>query len=284
MFEVKTRARVLTRGAKIKGTLLFFAAALPFAGFVLSALLFLLCAFYGPEKTLETWEIMKRYPNLCSNGATAFFLLSAVLFLLFFSSLRFAGKAWFYYITDRNQSRPKSFISLKTGAKMLYCGVLTRIKELAFFALLCAPGLVSAMLVFIFMNGKGIPETALYFGAAATAAQLFSGAVGAFIVSGRYYMTEYLLYLNPLMGVKDAVRSSSGFMRGKLFSTALFRLGMLPRLITEFFPFSFPFAHSYVSLLHAVMREKIFAEDKTKVKSPAVTFYIDKKSRIFEIF
>ncbi|MCH5197740.1 MAG: DUF975 family protein [Oscillospiraceae bacterium] len=283
MFEVKTRARILTHGSKTKGVLLLILPAAAFTGLIISVLLFILCSYYPAETVFEGWffsQTIKNNPAF-SVFIKYFFLFCSVLFLLFFSSLRFTLMAYFYYRTDKNQSRPKSFISLKTGAKNFRCGAFLFLIKTAYFALFLLPGAISSAVIYMLVNSRGIPAATLYTGLAVSFIQLIAAIAAAFIFFGRYYMTEYLLYLNPLMSVREAVISSASLMRGKLFSTALFRLQMIPWLALKQVIFILPFALSYSSLLRAVMREKIFAEDKTKVNSPAVSFYINKKSKFF---
>lgn len=283
MFEVKTRARFLTHGTKTKGLLFFFLPLAAFIGFVISLILFVLCSCYSAETVFEGWffaNFLKNNP-LLSAAVKYFFLISSALFLLFFCSFRFVLNAYFYYKTDKNQSRPKSFISFKTGAKMLYCRFFLFTLKTGYLVLFMLPGILSASVIYMLLIRYGIPSRTLFTGLAATALQFLAAISASYIFFGRYYMTEYLLYLNPLMSVREAVLSSAMLMRGKLISTAFFKLGTLPWITLRAIIFAFPFSLSYVYLLKAVMREKIFAEDKTKVNAPAVSFYINKKSKFF---
>gem|GEM_PF-2930703 len=283
MFQVKTKARFLSHGAKTKGVLYLLLPSAALFGALISGLYFALCAVYGAKTVFEGWIIADLLESdSAENTVKYFFFISFVLFLTFFSSLRFTGRAYFYYKTDKNQSRPKSFISFKTAGKSAWSEVYLFSIKSAYMTLFLLPGIISLGALYFTAYKEGLSRLILYSGTAAVLLQLLSAIASAFVFFGRYYMTEYLLYLNPLMSVREAVLSSSMLMRGKLLKTALFRIQTIPWRISELFIPAFPFSFSYLSFLRAVMCEKIFAEDKTKVNSPAVSFYIDKKSKFFE--
>ena len=278
LFTVKTKARFLTHGMKTKATLYALLPLPARAGETLSLLTAALCAAYGPEKVFEGWTLFGS-PVRPPRAAALLFLLAGMLFALFYHALHFTKTAAFYYRTDRNQPRPRCFISLRWGARALYCSALIAARNVGWLLLLCLPGSATAAALGLMLL-KGIPARLFYAGALLSAAQIFAGAAGAFLLSRRYALTRYLMYLNPLLPVREAIRSSALLTRGRLTRAALGELSFLPwRALCLFGP-ARPFAAAYAGLLSACLCEALYAEDKTRVKTPAVVFLIGKKTKM----
>ena len=102
------------------------------------------------------------------------------------------------------------------------------------------------------------------------------------MISGRYCLTRYLMYLNPLLPVREAIRNSVLLTRGKRGLAAACRLSMLPWHFLCLFSFTRPFAFAYTRLTHAVLCETVYAEDKTKAGRPAAVFLINQATRMEE--
>ena len=132
------------------------------------------------------------------------------------------------------------------------------------------------------MLQKGLPASLLAAGIALCALQALSGLIAAYCVNRRYCLTRYLLYLNPLMRVNDAVSSGVLLTRGKRGLAAVCGMSALPWKALGMLLPARPFCRAYVSLLETVLCETVYAEDKTKVNAPAVTFYIGKNTKISE--
>lgn len=280
VFDIKTEARRLSHGIKLKAAAFSLLPAAAFAGFLTSLLLGALCAVYGPAAVFGDDAFGAWFARAVPAGLAAplLFFFSA-LFLLFFAALRFTLQALFYYRTDRNQTRPKCFISLKTGVKLTYCAALLAVKKLGWYALLGLPGAFSGAATYLLLR-KGLPYALLLCGAGLTLTQLLTGAAAAWLICRRYYLTGYLLYLNPLMGVREAVGSSVLLTRGEIGKIALCCLSALPWHALRFFSVTRPFAFAYTNLLRAVTCEAVFAEDKTRAGVPAVQFFINRGTKI----
>lgn len=279
MFAIKTRARYLTHGVKLKALLL---ALLPAAAGVSAGSCLLSGALglvFGAQ-ALDTpfGALLAKHP--WARAALPWTLLGCGgLFLLWFFALKFTLRAFFYYRTDRNQSRPQSFISLKSGLRALGCEAAVFIRRAGWLALLEAPGAATLTGLWLLLKNAGLSPALLWAGLGLGLGQLAAGAAGAYILRQRYFLAPYLMYLNPLLSPKEAVRSGVLLTKGRLLFCAACRFSALPWRALALLGAARPFAFSYVRLIDAVLSETLFAEDKRKINAPAAVFYVDKTSR-----
>ena len=282
MFAIKTRARYLTHGVKTKAALFSLLPKAAFAGCAASLLTGVLCAAYGADTVFADTPVSPWFRSeFTVNAAPWAFVLSAILFFLFNRSLRFALLALYFRSADKNQPRASAFISLKTGVKALRCDLRLGLLKCGWTALLLLPAGVTGASLF-FLLQKGLPTSLLAVGIALCALQALSGVAAAYCVNRRYCLTRYLLYLNPLMRVTDAVSSGVLLTRGKRGLAALCGISALPWKALGMLLPARPFCRAYVSLLNTVLCETVYAEDRTKVNAPAATFYIGKNTKFFE--
>ncbi len=284
MFAIKTRARYLTHGIKTKAMLFSLLPQAALIGCAVSLLTGTLCAAYGTgavfagspaEGIFRSAAAAKATPWLC--------FIASLLFLIWFRALRFTLRAVYYHQADANQLPPRSFISLKTGLRTLYCDLQLGLRKSGWFALFLLPAGITALLLWLILRRRGLPAPLLFAGAALAGLQLLCGAATAFFVNRRYCLTRYLMYLNPMIRVRDAITSGVLLTRGRRGLAAACRLSALPWQALRFFAPARPFGNAYAALLDTVLCETIFAEDKTKIKAPAVTFFIGKKTKITEL-
>ncbi|MBQ6021920.1 MAG: hypothetical protein IJL25_03220 [Clostridia bacterium] len=282
MFAIKTRARYLTHGVKTKAALFSLLPKAACAGCVSSLLMCVLCAVYGADTVFSDTPVSRWFQSeIAVNAAPWAFVFAAVLFLLFHRSLRFALLALYYRCADKNQPRAGAFISLRSGVRALSCDLRLGLMKCGWAALLLLPAAATGASLF-FLLQKGLPASLLAAGIALCALQTLSGLIAAYCVNRRYCLTRYLLYLNPLMRVNDAVSSGVLLTRGKRGLAALCGMSALPWKALGMLLPARPFCRAYVSLLETVLCETVYAEDKTKVNAPAVTFYIGKNTKISE--
>ena len=283
-FNVRTRARALTHGVKGKALCFSLLPAFALLGAGVSILLAVLCGVYGARTVFAGWffvPFLETHPA-AATAAPLLFGIAAAVFLLFFSACRFALQAVFFYRTAPDLFRPHCFLSFPRGARTLYCDLMLILLKCGVFLLLAAPGGVTAGVILLQLRGQGLPPPLFYTGAGIALAQLLCAAAAAFVLNGRYYLTKYLLYLNPLLPARDAIRSSVLLMRGRLKETARCRLGALPWILLRLFWPARPFAFAYTGMLRAVLCETLYAEDKTKRRTPSVRFIIDQRSVFYE--
>ena len=281
MFAIKTKARWLTHGAKSKTMLLtllplasligagtcFFTAIMTFA--YGAAAVFFAYPFAGFLRTHEGLQKLTPWLFLAAGGA----------FTLLFSAARFTLLSSFYYRTDRNQTRPVRFLSLKMALRAFHCTALLTMRRCGWALLLLSPALLTAAALFLLLQYRGLPRGLLWAGLGLTVGQALAAAGGYFLLSGRYCVTRYLMYLNPLLSAKEAIASAVLLTRGKRPFIALCRLSMLPWRALCLFSVTRPFAFAYTRLTHAVLCETLFAEDKTKVGKPAAVFFVGRRKQ-----
>ena len=281
MFEIKTKARYLTHGIKTKARLFSFLPLLSLACAAVLGLTGALCAVYGASEVFAGTLVsgmLGRYP-WTAKALTAGLFAAAGLCLIARFSLSFTLRAIFFHRTDKNQTRPVSFVSFGAGVKALACETALFFLKTGTVLVLLIPAAGTVLLTLALLRAGTLTKPLLVFGAAAAAAQGAAALAAGYVLNRRFCLTRYLLYLNPLMGVRAAVGSGVLLMRGKLCFAAGCGLAALPWRLGCLFAPTRPFAYSYVRLIDAAMCERLFAEDKYRPGVPAVCFIIDRRSR-----
>lgn len=247
-------------------TVLFYLITAVF--FTASYFGFFLDVFPEEERTMLSWMSL-------SGGALCFVL--SVLF-------SFYAKSKIYYSLDRTQTRPKRVLTVRYAAKAVCCRILTGVRKLLWALLFFAPFALSVYIApAVSEKGKGFGGVEPV-AAAAQGVLFLCGILFYSVTSARYCLSDYVLYLNPLIPAREAVVSSARLTEGKLLYIAVQRLSMLPWLLSELLLVPLPFAAVYRRYFGAVLCERIYGEDKRvrRMKEPAVTFYIGKQSRFAE--
>ena len=280
--EVTLLARRKMRGRVIKS---FLRMLLPGAIFCLAAVMLIpavLCLVYGTDKVLRDaglpW-LTGRYAGLI---IPAVLLAAGAALLLAAAALSFYAKAWIYHTMDKNQTRPRSLLRLSQALRFLRCRAGTLLRKAAWLALYLLPAAALYAALRFFAESPWLTGAVSIVLVSADALFIAVGAVFFAVSSSRYYMAEYLLYLNPLMPPAEAVASSVQLTEGKLLAIAARRLSLLPWALAELLVLPLPFAAVYRRFCAAALCEILFGEDKRRAPSPAVVFYVNRASRIKE--
>ena len=272
---------------KMKGNvaLCFLRELLPAVTALLGLVLLLpaaLCLFYGTGAVL-TRAGLAAWANPWT-GAALPLLLTAVgtVVLLFAFAFGFYARAWVYYLLDKNQTRPKSLLRPSQALRYCRCRVSTAARKLLWLALYLLPAALVWALRRLTEGAAwltaGVPQVMT------AAAALLAGAGLAFfaVSSSRYYLAEYLLYLNPLLPPGEAVASSRKLTRGKLLAVTARRLSLLPWALAGLLVLPLPLVLVYRRFCAAALCERLYGEDKRKASRPAVVFYVNRRSKITE--
>lgn len=263
----------------------FLRLLLPGAILCLAAVMLIpavLCLAYGTDKVLRDaglpW-LSGRYADAVIPTAL---LAAGTVLLLFAAAFTFYAKAWIYFSMDRNQTRPKSLLRPSQALRFLRCRIGTSARKTGWLLcyLLPAGALFAALRLFAdspWMTGA--------VRAVLVSADVLLAVVGAAffaVACSRYYMADYLLYLNPLMPPGEAVASSVKLTEGRLLAVTARRLSLLPWALAELLVLPLPFAAVYRRFCAAALCEILFGEDKRRRPAPAVVFYVDRRSRFRE--
>ena len=241
-----------------------------------------LCLVYGTDPVLESaglpW-LKGRYAGLFIPAAL---LAAGTVLFLFAAAFSFYAKAWIYYSMDRNQTRPKSLLRPSQALRFLRCRVGTACRRAGWLGLYLLPA--GALFAALRLCADNAWLTGTVFTVLCAVDALFAAVGFVFFAaaSSRYYMVDYLLYLNPLMPPKEAVASSVKLTEGKLAAIAARRLSLLPWALSELLVLPLPFAAVYRRFCAAALCEILFGEDKRRARAPAVVFYISRRSKISE--
>ena len=208
-------------------------------------------------------------------------LLAGTVIVIFAMALAFYAKACIYFALDHNQTRPKSVLRPSQALRYCRCRAGVILRGTLWLLAYAAP---AAALFFALRYGTAAWLTPVIRAVLWTAEAVFAVAgLGFFsVTASRYFLADYLLYLNPLMPPKEAIRSSVRLTQGKLLAVTARRLSLLPWALAELLILPLPFAAVYRRFCAAALCERLFGEDKRRVPRPAAVFYINRASRIRE--
>ncbi|MBQ7689095.1 MAG: hypothetical protein IJT27_07770 [Clostridia bacterium] len=281
MYAVKIRALMLNKNVAKRacgyGLLAFFAASSAAVSFLLAGL----CVAYSPDALFEGYPL---YAAAAAFLPPFFFGLAltaaGVLFSVFAAAFSFAFRAVFYHAEDPVRHRPARFLFFLAGVKFLYCSLTLAAKKTGTLFFLLLPPAVTAAAIRLLLRFYGLPPAVLKTGMGVVAAQTLLSAVGAWILNGRTVPVRYLLYRDPLLKVRRAIKEAEQITNGKLLYTARVRLSLAPWFFAAFLLLPLPFAVSHRGLSMAVLCAGLCGETPQNAASPGVVFYIDRQSKL----
>ena len=240
-----------------------------------------LCLFYGTPTVLANAGL-ERLSGPWMNVLIPAALLAAggMLFLSAFA-FAFYARAWVYYTLDRNQTRPGSLLKPSQALRYVRCRIGVAARKAVWLALYALPAAVLAAVLY-FSDTAAWTDGIFVVLCAADAVFALAGLAFFAVASSAYYLTDYLLYLNPLLPPREAIRSSADLTRGKLPAIAARRLSRVPWLLAGLLILPAPFSFVYRRFCAAALCERLYGEDKRKAPPPAVVFYVNRASRIRE--
>ena len=273
--KMKGKIAVSCLRALLPGAVLLLGAAVAVPAF--------LCLAYGTDTVLAYSGLERLSGRYAAVIIPVLLLLAGAVITVFALALAFYAKACIYYSLDRNQTRPKSLLRPSQALRYCRCRAGVTVRGALWLLAYAAP---AVGLFFALRYGTAAWLTPVIRAVLWTTDALFAVAgLGFFAVTvSRYCMADYLLYLNPLMPPKEAIRSSVRLTQGKLLAIAARRLSLLPWALTELLILPLPFAAVYRRFCAAALCERLFGEDKRRVPRPAVVFYINRRSKIVESF
>ena len=262
----------------------FLRLALPPAVFCLGVVVLVpaaLCLVYGTDAVLEYAELSWLKGRFAGLVIPAALLAAGTVLLLFSAAFAFYARAWIYYAMDKNQTRPRSLLRPSQAFRYVCCRAGTAGRRAVWLFLYLLPA--GALFAALRYGAQGrLPEAVFAVLAATDVFFALAGVSFYAVTSSRYVMAEYLLYLNPLMPPKEAIASSVKLTQGKLLAVTARRASLLPWALAELLVLPLPFAAVYRRFCAAALCEILFGEDKRRAPSPAVVFYVNRRSRIRE--
>ncbi len=240
----------------------------------------MLCPFYGTAGVLEAAGLGGWYRPWTGLLIPVLLWGTGAVLLLFSAAFAFYARGWICFAFDKNQTRPKSLLRPSQAWRYVRCRAGVFCRNVLWLLAYLLPAALPAAVLLLAREAPWL-SAALRVVLITAAASLLAAGVGFFAVSSsRYYMATYLLYLNPLMPPKEAIRSSARLTRGRLLAVTARRLSLAPWGLTELLVLPLPFAAVYRRFCAVALCERLFGEDKRRAPSPAVVFYISRKSKI----
>lgn len=242
------------------------------------------CAVYGAKNALDGVFALLGIPMPSVPNAVYVFLLLSLAAFLFVcaASLSFALKARFFYAADKNQARPRSFVSFAAGRRYLRYKRKALRKKAALFCRFTLPFFAECLLVGVWLYRYGAQRLTVVLCACLLGVSLAAALVCVFVRCRCCDEAVYLMFLNPKLPPEDAISSSEEKTEGKLIALAGCKLSLLPKKLACLLIFPLPVLLPRAGVFFALVCERLYGEDKRRVKLPAVTFYINKKTKMEE--
>lgn len=277
--DLKLNALRLRRGTCGKAALYALPALLAGGGAAVSFLLAGLCLVFSPDAVFAAYPLYDRAAALVPAGAFPAALIAAGLFFLVAAAdFAFCFRAVFLHAADRDGRRPRSLLSFRVGCRALYCALRLFFTRAGMLLILCAPAALTAAAGILLLQKRGMTPGLLLLTAAVGTVQLLTGLLVWAVLRERHAMTWFLLYQNPLLTGREAIRSGVLLTDGQLAAAALAAARTLPWLLTAPLLIPLPFAVTYRQTQRALICKKIYGENRRVPVSPAVTFYISSRS------
>ena len=239
-----------------------------------------LCVFYTPQVALEGFPLFQEAAALLPPAVfPAAWFLFAALFCVYAAALLSATRAVFYYAAaPENNRRPALLLSFSEGCRTLRAGALSLVCGTKNAALLLLPVALTLGCGRLAIANGAAAET-LFAARAVAALQLAVTCFGAYLLRGRSWLAPFLRYQNPLLGALDARRNAALLSERRLLRIAAFRLRLLPWKLASALLLPLPFGLSWIGALGASFSLRLFGEERPKQAAPAVTFYVNGRSR-----
>ncbi len=242
----------------------------------------LLCAVYCAENVLDgVFSLAGSKVPPVPDGVFAGICFALAAFLaVCAASLRFTLRARFYYTADKNQARPGGFLSFSSGVRYINYRVRETVKKAGVFLKFTAPFWAECFVVAVWLKIYGARKITVFLCFLLLLVSLLASLVCTYVRCRCWDEGVYLMYLNPRLPPKEALSSAEEKTAGKLIALAVCRLSTLPKRLACLLLLPLPVLLPRVGVFSALVCEKIYGEDKRKVKQPAVTFYINKKTKM----
>lgn len=251
LFELKMKARKLLGDRYLKLWLYRFLSSLylGFSFYLLSEPVF---------SVLFAQEYNKTESEIILDCA---FVFGALFFFVFSFLMKLYYKAGLFYETDKSCLPPSAFFSFSLTVRYMKLHFLISVKKLLFAAVFFAPFLSVLMILFTGFQLSGSMLKGVFFCLVSLEITLFIlGAAFYFTLCGKYFICDYLFYLNPRMPLTGILKTASSLLRGKLISTALFRASLLPWKLLSFLVVTLPFSSAYTEAQKACKAEEIYSD------------------------
>ncbi|MBE6716535.1 MAG: hypothetical protein E7573_06405 [Ruminococcaceae bacterium] len=227
------------------------------------------------------YDVSDIFPFFDENTGMIFLVLtglSSVFLFVFSFVMKARADGWMFHLSDKNTARPDSFYSFSQGMRYLSLSFLKNAMKLLWATVFYLP--CTALTLFLFSGMyEGEMIRTVFFTLLGSDILLFiTGTVFYAAAVGRYYLCEFLFFLNPLTSPRELISSSVSLMKGKSISLLFMRISLLLWKLSVISPVSFPVLPVYSKSVKLVLSEKLYGEKKCFWKKSAVVFYINRKS------
>lgn len=283
MFEIKMRARNLIKGKTalplFLGVCMFIAY---FAGF-LCILTGIMSVVYSANAVFSSWKL---YPYIQNYDffVSVFFLGAGVFFIIFAFALKGSINAYFFYSADTDFLPPICSFSLKRAIRESKKTALLLLIKSAWSIFFFSPFCIN-LIIINYLLKNGVSKNIFVILCVLCLFLFITGAVFLAFSFCRFFLTDYILYLNPKISALEAIRGSILLTQGKMLSILRSKISLIPWKITKLSIFLVPFSYSYTYMITALTCEKYYGENKNTVPKTdsAVTFFINKNTKFHEI-
>lgn len=251
MFDLKMKARLLLGDRYIKLWIfkLLSALYLCFSLYLIFPPVF--TVFYGGDTEISGKEIV--FNCIC--------VLCALFFIVFSFLLKLYYKAKLFYPIDKKCLPPSVFFSFFLTFRFIKLHFYVFLRKLFLFVVFYFPSALAffVLVAGIFINGSML-KSVFFCLLSLGLTLLILGTAFFFSYGGKYFICDYLFYLNPRMPADEIIKTASSLLREKLISAAVFRLSLFPWKLLSLCVFSLPFSSVYSDAAKAYKAEEIYSD------------------------
>lgn len=161
-------------------------------------------------------------------GIYCFFVLMFFFCMLFRVMRKIYSAVCLFYMSEKNGIPPENCYTLSFTLRYIGCRLLSAYYKLIWTTVFFLPfGVSLFFLAYHLYEPEGMLRGIFFARLILTVLLFFTALIFSFTVNGRYFLLDYLQYLNPLEPPDSIIRSSVLLTRGRLISLALKRFLLL---------------------------------------------------------
>lgn len=214
-------------------------------------------ALYSPEELFGETDIRAVI------AVNVFLILCGLFFLIVSYTRKLYLNAKLYSLLEENSTPPGRYFNFSFTFRYMGSRLIIFAKKALNIMLFFIPFVLISFVTVIGLKANGEMIKSIFLTLLILDICLFFvGAVFSFTVNGRYFICDYLFYLNPRMPVRSITKTAQSLCRGKLISLAFYRIRLLPWRLLSVFPVTFPFSSVFIKACYAYIARELYSDRK----------------------
>ncbi len=210
-----------------------------------------------------SYELYETNDKRIIYSLNAIFSLCALFFVVCSFTRKLYFRAKLFYAADEKATAPSRFFCFSLTFRYMVLRLFITVNKLLRVTAFFFPSFAVFFILFTGIRVNGSMVQGIFFTLLALGITLFIlGFAFSFAVNGRYFICDYLFYLNPRMSPGSTVKTARSLLAGKIVSTAFCRISLLPWSLLSVFLLPMPFASVFTEACKVYLAEEIYSERK----------------------